>query len=406
MNIQHRSDELFELQAEPQSLAELFHLVKSLIPEDQKLAVASPEMTVSDAIQLMRKHKFTQLPVVAGQAVLGVFSFRSLAVKLLAMGKISEHFGDLPVDEFMEQLRFVQLSDNWESIVDHLNSDDGVLVGHRDRLEGILTSMDVLNYLRDIASPFVLLAEIELSLRRIIRACVSEKELQTCAQICLASKYGKDETQAELFEMTFNDYVQILGDGRNWPHFEVAFGKGDWQRKMTTVRLKEARDLRNDVFHFKRKLVPDDIERLTAHREWLQMKIRAFEARKRKPHTVSEEPDKPTPEDFHRLLTRIPVPRGQRQLYKALYDAGDAGLTHDELVKVMGRRDRRDLSGVLGSIGRRVNGTPGYGQRERPAGYMVLSWERLDDGQWRLRLLPEMRAALEALNPDWLHKMA
>jgi len=238
------------LQAESQSLAELFHLVRSLIPESQDLAVASPEMTVAEAVQLMQRHNFSQLPVVAGQAVLGVFSFRSLAVKLLEMGKISAHFGDLPVDEFMEQFQFVQLSDNWESIVDHLDNDDGVLVGHRDRLEGILTPMNVLNYLRDIANPFVLLVEIELALRRIIRACVSEAELQVCVQNCLASKYLPDEMPADLYQMTFNDYVQIIGDGRNWPQFEIVFGKGEWQRKTTAERLKEMRELRNDVFQY------------------------------------------------------------------------------------------------------------------------------------------------------------
>jgi CBS domain-containing protein len=272
--------ESFGLQAESQSLAELFHLVSSLIPEGQDLVVASPEMTVAEAIRLMQNRDFSQLPVVAGQAVLGVFSFRSLAVKLLEMGKISEHFGDLPVDEFMEEFRFVHLSDNWESIVDHLDNDDGVLVGHREQLEGILTPMDVLTYLRDIANPFVLLAEIELSLRRIIRACVRGDELQTCVRQCLAGKYPTEEMPTGLSQMTFNDSVQIIGDGRNWPHFEIVFGKGEWQRKRTVERLKAVRDLRNDVFHFKRKLLPEDIGQLTRHRDWLQTKTRAFEAKK------------------------------------------------------------------------------------------------------------------------------
>jgi hypothetical protein len=309
------------------------------------------------------------------------------------------------VDEFLEQFKFVQLSDNWESIVIHLDKDDGVLVGHRDQLQGILTPMDVLTYLRDIANPFVLLAEIELSLRRIVRACVDEDELQACAQQCLASKCAPEELPTELSEMTFNDYVQIIGHGRNWPHFEAAFGKGGWLRKKTEERLKEVRDLRNDVFHFKRRLEAEDIETLTKHREWLQMKTRAFEAKRHHEATVATDVGGPTPEDYQRLLTRRRVPRGQRQLYKALYDAGDAGLTHAELIEVMGRRDILDLRGVLGALGRRVNQTPGFGQREKPGSGMALSWEELADGQWRLRLLPEMRAALEALDPDWLHKM-
>jgi CBS domain-containing protein len=402
MSTQIASDETSASKAEAQSLAELFHLVRSIVPEGQEVVSASPEMTVARALQLMRKHNFSQLPVVAGDDVLGVFSFRSLTMQLLEMGPMKEHFGDLPVDEFMEQFRFVQPSDTWESLLSYLDSDDGVLVGRREQLEGLVTSMDVLSYLRNIASPFVMLAEIELSLRRIIQACVSDDELQVCIKNSLTPKYSQNEMPPGLSEMTFNDYVQIVGDGRNWPRFSVAFGKGEWQRKTTAERLKEVRDLRNDVFHFKRKLTSEDRERLAARREWLQWKTRAFEA---KTPIILDGSAKPTPEDYHRLLTRIPVSRGQQQLYKALYDAGDDGLTYGELVEKMGRRDRRDLGGALGALGRRINLTPGYGQGKKPGTSMVLSWEELGDGKWRLRLLPEMRAALESLNPSWLHKM-
>jgi CBS domain-containing protein len=290
MNLKDVSDTSSESQVDAQSLAELFHLVRNLIPEDQELVVARPDMRVREAIELMQRHNYSQLPVVAGQAVLGVLSFRSLTTKLLEMGRISEHFGNLPVDEFMEQFEFAQLSDNWESTIVHLDRDDGVLVGHRDDLVGILTPMDVLSYLKDIANPFVLLAEIELSLRRIVGACVTDEELQACAEQCLSGKYPPNEMPTKLSDMTFNDYVQIIGDGRNWPHFEVAFGAGDWLRKRTAKRLKEVRDIRNDVFHFKRRLLPVDIETLTKRREWLQMKTRAFEA-KRRVRTPVAKPD-------------------------------------------------------------------------------------------------------------------
>ena len=58
------------------------------------------------------------------------------------------------------------------------------------------------------------------------------------------------------------------------------------------------------------------------------MKIRAFEAQVHEEATRTDDAGGPTPEDYRRLLTRSRVPRGQRQLFKALYDAGDTGLTH------------------------------------------------------------------------------
>jgi CBS domain-containing protein len=388
-----------------QSLAELFHLVRSLMPKDQKLSMASPEMTVAEAVEEMRRCNYSQLPVAVGNVVLGVFSYRSLAARMLEMGLSGETAGGMPVDEFTEEWRFVHPSDGWESLLDLLDRKDGVLVGNRERVEGILTTMDALNYLYGIASPFVTLAEIELSLRRIIQACVDEDQWETCVQNCLTSKYRPDELPSELSEMTFSDYVQIIAHGLNWELFADVFGQGEAQRKRTHSRLTEVRDLRNEVFHFRRQLTDRDRRRLSAHASWLQMKVRAFEAKQHLPVVPVETAEGPTREDFRRLLTRIPVARGQKQVYKALYDAGERGMSQDELVEAIGRRDRHDLAGILGALGNRVNGTPGYGQRVKPAMGMVVTWEQMPDGQWRYWLRPRMREALEKLDPNWLHDM-
>ena len=51
--------------------------------------------------------------------------------------------------------------------------------------------------------------------------------------------------------MTFNDYVQIIGDGRSWDHFQKFMGGN---RVRTRAKLEQLRDLRNVVFHFKREI--------------------------------------------------------------------------------------------------------------------------------------------------------
>ena len=170
--------------------------------------------------------------------------------------------------------------------------------------------------------------------------------------------------------------------------------------------MPAVRRLRNGVKHGREI---DIVERLGGEAGilWLRKALGVSEKtdEKEPAETPADESKKPTHNDYYRLLTRIPVSRGQQQLYKALYDAGDAGLTKDELVEVMGRRDRRDLTGVLGALGRRINGTLGYGQARKPGIGMVLSWEKTTNGQWLWHLRPDMRAVLEKLNPPWLHEM-
>lgn len=315
MSEHNASPEIPASEAETQSLTELFHQVSSLIPEGQTLHTAPPHMTVAEALQLMQRRDFSQLPVVAGNTVLDVFSLRSLAVRLLEMGDMRQDLADLPVDEFLEPLEFVQPSDNWEAILDYLDSDDAVLVGRRDRLEGIVTPMDVLSYLRNIASPFVVLAEIELSLRRIIRACATEAELQMCIENSLSKKYSPAEMPATLSDMTVNDYIQIIVNGLNWPTFSVVFGEGDWQRKNTAAKLGDVSNLRNDVFHFRRQLTAEDYEKLTASRKWLQMKSIAFEAKKHgESVAVTERPDSAERQrDESTFLHEIAARRGDEE---------------------------------------------------------------------------------------------
>src|ERR1017187_3661960 len=59
--------------------SELFHRINRIIPEDQSVLTIPPSCRVRDAVALMRKHGYSQVPVVDNGEVLGVFSFRSFA---------------------------------------------------------------------------------------------------------------------------------------------------------------------------------------------------------------------------------------------------------------------------------------------------------------------------------------
>ena len=56
------------------SLRDLFHRVGRILPEDQELFTVTPDTHVRDALALMKKHIISQVPIVAGDDVLGVFS--------------------------------------------------------------------------------------------------------------------------------------------------------------------------------------------------------------------------------------------------------------------------------------------------------------------------------------------
>ncbi|WP_246539604.1 hypothetical protein [Telmatocola sphagniphila] len=149
---------------------------------------------------------------------------------------------------------------------DLLDHRDAVLVGTQGRCNGIVTAMGVLRYLFETTSPFLLVAEIELSLRAVIELSLDPDELSLFASSSLVH-YTPEKMPTKLEDMTFSDYVVLIGHGSNWDRFNRVF-HGD--RALTHAKLKQLKDLRNDVFHFRRRLADRDRDILTESRDWMR----------------------------------------------------------------------------------------------------------------------------------------
>jgi predicted transcriptional regulator len=265
-------------------VSELFHRINRIIPEDQQILTVLPTCRVRDAVELMQKHGYSQVPVVSNGEVLGVFSFRSFATgaaraNLDEWNKERIAPGDLTVDEFVEQFEFARVTEEPNRAFDAMDRDNGILIGTPERLIGILTPMDVLRYLYEVASPFVMISEIELALRALIRSTLNKGEMVAASKRCLAPAYGgEDKVPTCLEDMTFDNYQVLIGHGDNWPSFEPLFGAS---RVRTTAKLKEIGAIRNDLFHFKRQIKPEDRETLATHRDWLLNKVKQVEANRK-----------------------------------------------------------------------------------------------------------------------------
>jgi predicted transcriptional regulator len=264
--------------------SELFHRINRIIPQDQSMLTIPPSCRVRDAVALMRKHGYSQVPVVENGEVLGMFSFRSFAHGA-ASSTLEEWTrqkcapGDLTVDEFLEQFKFARVTEEMSSVFDAMEQDNGILIGTPERLIGILTPMDFLRYLYQVASPFVMVSEIELALRALIRLALSDEQLVSAAMRCLSAVYrSEDKVPTVLEDMTFDNYQSLVAHGENWPYFEPVIGG---TRTRTSAKLKENGAIRNDLFHFKRVITMQDHQTLAGHRNWLLNKIKQAEAHRK-----------------------------------------------------------------------------------------------------------------------------
>lgn len=260
--------------------SELFHRINKIIPSDQSVMTIAPECLVRDAVELMQKNGYSQIPVVQRGEVLGVFSFRGFAkgtanTTLTDWTKQRAAPGDLRVDDFLEAFEFARVHEEMHRVFDAMDRDDGVLIGAPERLLGILTPMDFLRYLYQVASPFVLVSEIELALRALIQLAMNPEDMAMAARACLSAAYGSpDNVPTDLEEMTFENYRSLISHGENWKSFEGIFGGS---RTRLSGKLKEIQGIRNAVFHFKREIRMPEHQTLSEHRDWLLSKVKQAE---------------------------------------------------------------------------------------------------------------------------------
>ena len=266
-----------EAQEQDSSFVGVFHLVNSLLPDEQSIQSVSPDTHVKDALKLMRQHGFSQLPVMEGDLVLGVFSYRSFAKRVAELGRLD--LDRLEVDDCIEDLDFVRVTDELERMFFHLDQDGAVLVGDPDRLLAVATSTDLIQYLYRLTHPFVLIQEIELVLRRLVTAALGKEDVGKYIRRAVASNYKDrvDQIPAQIEELSCAELVQTVIHSTNYAEVFCRFlGRN---RDSSWGYLGRISGIRNDVFHFRRPITDDDVQILDNARTWLLRKARAIEAR-------------------------------------------------------------------------------------------------------------------------------
>jgi CBS domain-containing protein len=253
-----------------------FFRVAKLVPEAQDVVSISPGTRVRDALKLMRGHGFSQLPVLAGATVIGVFTYRSLAQGLGVVRRQDDPL-DAAVDDLLEDLEFVRASNEVDEILEALDRDGAVLVGDETNLLAVTTTTDVVSFLWETTQPFVLLQDIELAIRDLVRsACPSQADLAERINAAVKDEYDK-EPPSTLEELTMGELLSVVMHKENFGQcFRTTFGAN---RDLVLSQLEPTREIRNKVFHFRDEVTADELNALASARRWLHRKVLTVSAR-------------------------------------------------------------------------------------------------------------------------------
>jgi len=204
---------------------------------NKKLVTVGQDDPLNKAVTRMLQCDFSQLPIMQGEReVKGVISWRSIGARY-ALGVSCENVRDAREDAQVIDANGT-LFDAIPTIVKH----GYVLVrDQRDRrIIGIVTASDLSLQFQQLAEPFLLLREIELHIRRLLKDKVSPADLESLATPDMPNK--KLESIADL---SFGEYIRLFQHPEFWAKLSLKIDKA-----CLTDQLEDVRKVRNDVMHF------------------------------------------------------------------------------------------------------------------------------------------------------------
>jgi CBS domain-containing protein len=202
---------------------------------NKKVETAAPDTELSHVTTLMLAHDFSQIPLVTGPKTLkGVVSWRSIG-RVAALGRYPRLAQDAavaasPVPYDMPMLQALE----------EISRNDFVIVQAADKsLSGIVTTSDVMAQYHDIAGPFMLLREIELGIRSILRHKFTVDQLKG------AQAPGSSKPISSIDDLSLGEYVQLMSNPSHWALLKLPFS-----REVFVERITRVNSIRNGVMHF------------------------------------------------------------------------------------------------------------------------------------------------------------
>ena len=192
--------------------------------------------TVREAITLMIKYDYSQLPVAQNGSTKGYMtSWRSI-------GKARTRNQDCEfVRDCMEKVRTMNQDAPLLDAVDRIVRNEVVLILRHGKIAGLVTTTDLSGQYHEYAEPFLLLQEIEERIRTLIDEKLAVDDLRE------ARHSDNDEREiAGASSLTFGEYGRLLQLSDNWDQLDLTI-----DQKMFVKLLDEVRVIRNEVMHFR-----------------------------------------------------------------------------------------------------------------------------------------------------------
>jgi hypothetical protein len=206
----------------------------------------------------MLQHDFSQLPIMQGEReVRGVVTWKSIGSRL-ALGQ-----GCASVQDCREDVRIIDSNSTLFEAIPTIIEFGYILVrDQRDRrITGIVTASDLSLQFQSLSEPFLLLREIELHIRLILRDKLDLNDFDQLKPYTFSNR----KLQA-VDELTIGQYITLFQSQHIWQKLELNI-----DAKEFVCLLDEVRSIRNEVMHFDRDpMTRDQLDTLKRASRFMQ----------------------------------------------------------------------------------------------------------------------------------------
>ncbi|HCR75979.1 MAG TPA: hypothetical protein DIW37_06155 [Chryseobacterium sp.] len=203
------------------------------------------ETSLTEAITLMIKHNYSQLPILSSsKEVYGLISWKSIG-RALSLGKecklVKDCFESVEILNYDEPL--------FKAVKIILNKEVVLVRDFKKDISGIVTATDIGEQFLILSEPFLLIEQIENLIRRILDDKLTFDDINKVLDV---DKFNKEIKH--LSDLTFGHYVRIIENENLFKKLEIRIDRVILQKMLAEVNI-----IRNEVMHFN----PEEMEENT-----------------------------------------------------------------------------------------------------------------------------------------------
>lgn len=219
-------------------------------PDNPKLISLQLNNSLKEAVTLMIQNDVSQIPIIKNnkRTAEGIVTWKTIGAKLALNPSIG--LEDLSIKDCMESVDVLNIETPLFDAVDKILKGRTVLVyNKRTGITGIVTARNIGEQFIYMATPFLLLEQIENHVRKLLAYKLEEADI---TKVLKEDKMYKDLNN-DLTNLTFGQYVIILENKDNYSKLGL-----NLDRKLFLKMLERTRDIRNDVMHFNPEKMDDE----------------------------------------------------------------------------------------------------------------------------------------------------